>query len=139
MDLSHGCLEVGDIYLFFNEALRYDGLALKVCCAQAHFMERRVAILGACDAYAEGAAAVGCNLPSDNSGESTVSRDTEQVSESIVCESPADAAEAGSAVSGKAVCEGTKTGAGDNAASEGFRLLLQQLRPRLVAAFDSLE
>lgn len=101
---------------------------------QAHFQQRREGILAACDAYLAGAAAVGSDLPSSLPTDSIdgEASDSPTGNESGV---PCSSAALGVGVQGEGASE---PGAGAKGASEGFRLLLQQLKPRLVAAIDSL-
>ena len=127
---------------------------------QAHFRERKDAILSACDAYAAGTAALGCELASSSarpaapgpggSSEQASAPSGEGASAvpdnggAPAAQEAAPSAGGPAPASGNAAPEGSGgvpgSGAGPKptAPSEGFRLLLQQLKPRLAAAIDSL-
>ena len=141
---------------------------------QAHFRERKDAILAACDAYAAGTAAPGGDLDScsTSSGPGPASITEESALPGVEEESAAPAAGTGSdgaeadahatapgvegpasPIDGVAPVSGAEpesstaaseggpglvTGLKLSAPSEGFKLLLQQLKPRLAAAIDSL-
>ena len=133
---------------------------------QSHFLRRKVAILAACDAYASGTAAVGAEdraaaaatappasaasataeavpaasaSPSDGSSDAAgqAGQSAGPSASAAPPVQPPDAAAATQVdVAGRARAPMPSAEAGS---SQGFRILLQQLKPRLEAAIDSLQ
>ena len=134
---------------------------------QSHFLRRKVAILAACDAYASGTAAVGAEdraaaaaatappasaasttaeaVPAASDSPSDSSSDAaglagQSAGPSASAAPPVQSPDAAAAtqvdVAGKAHTPMPPAEAGS---SQGFRILLQQLKPRLEAAIDSLQ